>query len=137
MIASTVESMSFSRNSLVLRSSVSRARWAVTSRNERIAASCSARTVDVETETVMGAPLGLVAGERDAVGLLAQDLEEPPTADALGEDPGDDPAEGNVARAEPTRRARARGAVEHGTAGLVAPLEREHRRRAHAGLLEL
>src|SRR5436305_1166581 len=56
MIASTVESMSRSRNSLVDRSSCSSARSAVTSRNARITAPVPASTVDVETETQTGAP---------------------------------------------------------------------------------
>ena len=51
MIASTVESIRRSRNSLVERSSCSSARSAVTSRNARITAPVPASTVEVDTET--------------------------------------------------------------------------------------
>ena len=57
MIASTVESISRSRNSFVDRSSCSRARSAVTSRNARITAPVPASTVDVEALTHTGEPL--------------------------------------------------------------------------------
>src|SRR6188768_118613 len=66
-IASTVESISRSRNSLVERSSVSSARCSVTSRKVRVTAPLAASTVEVDTATHAGA-----VDEQDAA-LLVQD----------------------------------------------------------------